>query len=100
MKEYLKKQWLEAKKALKLALIDLGRSLKGEQLWQEIHVSPGIRPEETMRRFAFLRARGVRCRLINLGSAGIRGINVGSVVLRVHKDDVPKAFSLLKDLPK
>ena len=100
MDAYLEKIWLEFKKALKSALTDLVRALKGEQIWQEFHISSSIRPEETMRRFSYLRARGVRCKLHHFGTAGLRGINAGSVVLRVHKDDLPKAYSLLAELPK
>ena len=100
MNTYLEKKWSEVKAALKSALNDMGRTLKGEQLWVEVSVSAGIRPEETMRKFSYLRARGVRCRLISLGSAGIRGIHAGSVILRVHKDDLTQAYQLLGDMPK
>ena len=98
-KTWFEKKWHEVKIALKNALNDLGRTLKGEQLWVEIDVSSGIRPEETMRRFTYLRAHGVRCRLLNLGSVGIRGIHAGSVILRVHKDDFTLAYTLLREMP-
>ena len=67
--------------------------------WLEVQASPGLNPEPTVRRHSYLRARGVRCRLRNLGGAGGRGGGyTGMVSLRVHRDDLNRAYTLLTEI--
>ena len=70
--------------------------LKSESQWQEVHISPGTKPEPTMRRHSHLRAYGIRCKLLHLNNpVGIRGGGTpGMVSLRVHKDDMSKSSAI------
>ena len=76
----------------------LWRAIRIENVWREVHISPDKRPEPTLRRFNYLRDRGVRCYLHNLVSPSGRGISTGMVSLRVHRDDVDKAYQILKEI--
>jgi len=76
----------------------LWRAIRIENVWREIHISPDKHPEPTLRRFAYLRDRGVRCYLHNLTSPSGRGVSTGMVSLRVHRDDLNKAYHLLKEI--
>lgn len=71
------------------------KAIHTEDVWREIHISPDKYPEPTLRRFSYLRDRGVRCYLHNLTSPSGRGISTGMMSLRIHKDDLNKAKLLL-----
>ena len=80
----------------------IGKSLsrifpKGGE-WQEIHVSPNRQPEPTLRRFSYLKNHGIRCKLHNLTSPSGRGVVAGMISLRVHHDDIGKAYALLREV--
>ena len=77
-----------------------GLSISGGGQWVEIHASPGLHPEDTLRRFSYLKQRGIRCYLRNLRSLPFRGSigNPGMQSLRVHKDDLAKAQYLLSQM--
>jgi hypothetical protein len=70
---------------------------KGD-MYTEIHVSPNKRPEPTLRRYSYLQSHGIRCKLHNLTSPSGRGVVAGMISLRVHRDDIDKAYALLKEL--
>ena len=73
--------------------------LKSEPKWKEVHISPGKKPEPTMRRHSHLRAYGIRCKLLHLSTGGARGGGTtGMVSLRVHKDDIVKARQLMQEV--
>jgi len=64
------KVWLRLWGVVQSVFAVLWRAMSGAGAWREIYVSPGLHPEPTLRRFSYLRARGVRCRLRNLISSG------------------------------
>jgi hypothetical protein len=66
--------------------------------WQEIHASSAMRPEQTLKRYQYLRNKGVRCKLHNLSSPFSRMSIVGMISLRVYCEDAGKAFALLRDI--
>ena len=66
--------------------------------WKEIHVSPGRRPEHTLQRYSYLQSKGIRCKLRNLSSPSGRGVVAGMISLRVHHDDIGKAYALLREV--
>ena len=76
----------------------LWRAMSSESVWREVHASRGDRPESTLRRFSLLRARGIRCYLHSLASPSGRGISTGMVSLRVHRDDLNKAYRLMTEI--
>jgi len=64
--------------------------------WQEVQLSATHRSEATVAQYQYLRARGIRCQLRSLWSPSLRGVsNIGMVSLRVHRDDVGRAYRLL-----
>ena len=76
----------------------LRRAVDGGQKWREIYVAPQMRPETVVRRYHYLRQQGVRCILYNLPSPSPRFGYTGQVSLRVHRDDVGRAYALLRDM--
>ncbi len=76
----------------------LWRSMNSADVWREVHVSPDRRPEPTLRRLSYLRARDVRCYLHSLASPSGRGVSTGMVSLRVHRDDLNRAYLLLREI--
>lgn len=92
------KIWLRVWGVVRGITKTLLRAIHSEDVWREIHISPDKHPEPTLRRFAYLRDRGVRCYLHNLTSPSGRGISTGMVSLRVHRDDLNKAYHLLKEI--
>ncbi|NLE94874.1 MAG: hypothetical protein GX600_04200 [Dehalococcoidia bacterium] len=74
----------------------LRRAVGGVGAWQEFHLSATHRSDATVAQYQYLRAHGIRCQLRSLWSPSVRGVsNVGMVSLRVHRDDVAKAYRLL-----
>ncbi len=74
----------------------LRRAVGGIGAWQEFHLSATHRSDATVAQYQYLRAHGIRCQLRSLWSPSVRVIsNVGMVSLRVHRDDVAKAYRLL-----
>ena len=92
------KVWSMVRRVVRVITTTLWRAIHTEDVWREIFVSPDKRPEPTLRRLSYLRAQGVRCHLRNLPSPSGRGISTGMVSLRVHRDDLNKAYGLLKDI--
>jgi hypothetical protein len=92
------KIWLRVWGVVRRIIAALWRAISVENVWREIHISPDKHPEPTLRRFAYLRDRGVRCYLHNLTSPSGRGVSTGMVSLRVHRDDLNKAYRLLKEI--
>jgi hypothetical protein len=92
------KIWLRVWGVVRGITKTLWRAIHSEDVWREIHISPDKHPEPTLRRFAYLRDRGVRCYLHNLTSPSGRGVSTGMVSLRVHRDDLNKAYHLLKEI--
>ena len=88
------------KELLKKAFSWLWHSvLNSQSQWVEVHISPGKKPEPTMRRHSHLRAYGIRCKLLHLSTGGARGGGTtGMVSLRVHKDDIVKARQLMQEV--
>ena len=84
--------------AVRRIIASLWRAIRIENVWQEIHISSDKRPEPTLRRFTYLRDRGVRCHLHNLTSPSGRGVSTGMMSLRVHREDLNKAYHLLKEI--
>jgi len=76
----------------------LWRAMSSDGVWREVHASRGDRSEPTLRRFSLLRARGVRCHLRSLASPSGRGVSTGMVSLRVHRDDLNKAYRLMTEI--
>ena len=76
----------------------LWRAMSSAEVWREVHVSPGLRPEPTLRRYSYLRAQGARCYLHSLASPSGYGVSTGMVSLRVHRDDLDKANLLLREM--
>ena len=66
-----------------------------ENVWREFSISSDKHPEPTLQMYSYLRERGIRCYLHNLTSPSGRGVSTGMVSLRVHKDDMNKARSLV-----
>ncbi|WP_028314146.1 hypothetical protein [Desulfatibacillum aliphaticivorans] len=86
------------KELLKKALSWLWNSVPNLPLqWVEVHISPGKRSESTIRRHAYLRAHGIRCKLVRLGFTSLYGTDNRVVSLRVHKDDIVKARQLMQE---
>ena len=92
------KVWSMVWRVVKGIPATLWRVIHTEDVWREIHVSSDKRPEPTLRRLSYLRDRGIRCQLRNLPSPSGRGISTGMVSLRVHRDDLNKAYGLLKEI--
>ncbi len=64
--------------------------------WQEVNLSATHRSDATVAQYQYLRARGIRCQLRSLWGPSVRGVsNVGMLSLRVHRDDVGRAYRLL-----
>ncbi len=76
----------------------LWRAMSSDDVWREVHASRGDRPESTLRRLSLLQTRGVRCYLHSLASPSGRGISTGMVSLRVHRDDLNKAYRLMTEI--
>ncbi len=76
----------------------LWRAMSREDVWREVHVSPGHRPEPALRRLSYLRAQSVRCYLHSLAAPSGYGVSTGSVSLRVHRDDLNRANVLLREI--
>ena len=76
----------------------LWRAMSSAGVWREVHVSPGLRPEPTLRRLSYLRAQGVRCYLHSLAAPSGYGVSTGMVSLRVHRDDLNRAYLLLREI--
>jgi hypothetical protein len=79
-------------------ITSLWRAIRVENVWREIHISLDKYPEPTLRRFTYLRNHGVRCQLKNLTSPSGRGVSTGMMSLRVHREDLSKAYHLLKEI--
>ena len=74
----------------------LRRAMGGIGAWQEINLSATHRSDATVAQYQYLRARGIRCQLRSLWGPSVRGVsNVGMLSLRVHRDDVGRAYRLL-----
>ncbi len=86
------------RRMLRKAAAALWRAVRSEDVWREVHVSSDKRPEPTLRRYAYLRKQGVRCYVRNLPSPSGRGISTGMMSLRVHKDDVSRAYALMSEV--
>lgn len=93
-----KQVWSRKWKAIRWTGKSLSRVLLRESKWKEIHVSPNKQPEPTLRRFSCLKNHGIRCKLHNLTSPSGRGVVSGMISLRVHRDDIGKAYALLLDI--
>ena len=97
-------RWPDGKAGLRLRRVvrKIGavawRAIHSEDIWREVYASPGVRPEPTLRRFSYLRSRGVRCHLRNLAAPSGRFGRTGMVSLRVHRDDLNKAYLFLKEI--
>ena len=76
----------------------LWRAIGGRPSWPEVYVSPGVRPEPVMRRYSYLRQRGIRCRIYNLSSTNPRMGYHGMVSLRVHPEDRGRAYQLMSEV--
>jgi hypothetical protein len=94
----LKQAWLRTWKAVMFTGRIISYLLPKGGVWKEIHVSPNKQPEPTLRRYSHLRNNGIRCKLHNLTSPSGRGVVAGMISLRVHQDDVGKAYALLRDI--
>ena len=79
------------------ALITALESAGSGGVWREVHCSAGWHPGPTLRRFQYLRARGVRCRLRSMRDTWGGG-HAGMVSLRVHRDDLNRAYHLLTEI--
>jgi hypothetical protein len=93
-----KRVWVFILKAGKWIGKVLSHLLPKGDMYQEIHVSPNKRPEPTLRRYSYLRSHGVRCKLRNLTSPSGRGVVAGMISLRVHRDDIGRAYALLRNM--
>ena len=91
------KAWLRVWGVVRGVAAVLWRAM-GIGVWREIHASPGLHPEPTLLRFSHLRAQGVRCHLRNLGAPSRGGSFTGMVSLRVHRDDLNRAYQLLTEI--
>ncbi|MBN2074869.1 MAG: hypothetical protein JW762_04890 [Dehalococcoidales bacterium] len=94
----MKQIWVIVWKSVKWIGRVISHLLPKEGTWKEIHVSPNKHPEPTLRRFSYLRNHGIRCKLHNLTSPSGRGVVAGMISLRVHRNDVGKAYVLLRDI--
>ena len=70
------------------------------KLWREIHASAGHRPDATIRLHEHLRRNGIRCKLKVLGGLRHEGYAAQTVSLRVHRDDVSRAYYLMSQMPQ
>ena len=93
-----KRVWTVLLKSVKWIGTVLSYLLPKGDMYTEIQVSPNKQPEPTLRRYSYLRSHGVRCKLHNLTSPSGRGVVAGMISLRVHRDDIGKAYALLKDI--
>ena len=98
VRQLMGKIWLRVWRVTRWVAATLWNILHTEDVWREVYVSPGIRPEPTLRRFSYLRDRGVRCYLRNLASPNPRMGYTGMVSLRVHRDDLNKGYRLLNEV--
>jgi hypothetical protein len=92
------KVWLRVWGVARRVAAMLWRAMSSDDVWREVHASRGDRPEPTLRRFSYLRARGIRCHLRSLASPSGRGVSIGMVSLRVHRDDVNRAYRLMTEI--
>ena len=92
------KVWLRVWGVVRGTAVLLWRAMSSDGVWREVHASPGNRPEPTLRWFSLLRDRGIRCRLRGLAAPSGYGVSTGMVSLRVHKDDVSKAYQLMREV--
>ncbi len=92
------KVWLRVRGVARGVAAILWRATSSAGVWREVHTSPGNHPEPTLRRFSHLRDRDVRCRLRNLAPPFAAGGSPGMVILRVHRDDLNRAYQLLTEI--
>ena len=76
----------------------LWKAVHTEDVWREFSISSDKYPEPTLQMYSYMRERGIRCYLHNLTSPSGRGVSTGMVSLRVHKDDVNRARSLISGM--
>ncbi len=83
-------------------LILLGIYLKwdDQKNWETIYEAPGMQMAKAQARFAFLKQRGVKCRMKTITSVAVRGaspVMLTTVRVDVGKKDLPKTYALLKE---
>jgi len=84
------------------ALIFLIIYLKWDDLknWETIYEVPGMHLAKAQARFAFLKQRGVKCRMKTITPVAVRGaspVMLTSVKVDVCKKDLSKAYAFLKE---
>ena len=92
------KVWLRVWGVARAIAAMLWRAMSSDGVWREVHASRIDRSEPTLHRFSHLRAQGIRCYLRSLSSPSGRGVSTGMVSLRVHRDDLSKAYRLMTEI--
>lgn len=67
--------------------------------WEAVYEAPGMQMAKAQGRFAYLKQRGVKCRMKTITpvgmSARVSPVMATSVRVEVHKKDLQKAYALL-----